>query len=59
MVYVEWSGPPPVMTIGCTSMRKAPMVTVIKTNTHKGFNSGRVMSRNFCHELAWSISAAS
>ena len=58
-VYVEFDGPPPVITIGCTNIRNAPIVIVIKTNTHNGFNSGRVMSLNFCHGVAWSISAAS
>ena len=32
------------MTIGCTSIRNAPIVTVMNTKIHSGFNSGSVMS---------------
>ena len=52
IVYVECDGPPPVITIGWTNILNAPIVIVINTKIQRGFNSGNVMSLNFCHPLA-------
>ena len=56
---VESTGPPPVMTMGCTIRRNAPMSMVMRTNEKVGRMLGMVMKKNFCTGFAPSIAAAS